>query len=207
VSLKKRSAALHVIKLSSLACLLMAVSALAADPSPPSAPSPLKIGQESAQFCRHCHGVGGVSVNSDVPNLAGQNAAYLLDQMNKFAAGQRKSEFMEGLIKALKPEERASIALYFSRQTVVPQPIKNSDQADEGKKLYAKLCIYCHGANGYGSESIPRLAGQQNTYLQLSLKRYRSGSGERIDSRMQAYTRNLKDQDIVNLAAYLASLR
>jgi len=196
-----------MIKIIGPACLLLSLSALAADPSSVAAPAPLKSGQEGAQFCRHCHGEAGISVHPDIPNLAGQNAAYLLDQMNKFAAGQRKSEFMEGLIKALKPEERANIALYFSQQKVRPQPARNSAQTEAGGKLYAKLCVYCHGANAYGSDNIPRLASQQTVYLQLSLKRYRSGSGERIDPRMQSYTRNLKDQDIDNLAAYLASLR
>lgn len=151
--------------------------------------------------------VRGATAYGDVPNLAGQNAAYLLDQMNKFVAGQRKSEFMEGLIKALKPEERASIALYFSRQTASPQPVKDVARTEQGKKLYAKLCLSCHGVNGYGSDRVPRLAGQQVVYLELSLKRYRNGSGERIDSRMQAYTRNLRDQDILDLTAYLSSLR
>lgn len=189
------------------ACLLLSFSALAADPASVAAPAPLKSGQESAQFCRHCHGEAGISAHPDIPNLAGQNAAYLLDQMNKFAAGQRKSEFMQGLIKALKPEERANLALHFSRQKVQPQLGRNKSQTEAGGKLYAKLCVYCHGANAYGSDNIPRLASQQTVYLQLSLKRYRNGSGERIDPRMQSYTRNLKDNDIDNLAAYLASLR
>ena len=39
----------------------------------------IKNGQKSAQFCRYCHGVGGYSVTSDVPNLASQNAAYLAE--------------------------------------------------------------------------------------------------------------------------------
>lgn len=189
------------------ACLLLSFSALAADPASVAAPAPPGSGQESAQFCRHCHGESGISAHPDIPNLAGQNAAYLLDQMNKFAAGQRTSEFMQGLIKALKPEERANIALHFSRQKVRPQPARNNTQAEVGGKLYARLCVHCHGANAYGSDHIPRLAGQQTVYLQLSLKRYRGGSGERIDPRMQSHTRNLKDQDIENLAAYLASLR
>ena len=187
---------------------MMAIStAQAADVEPAGDEVTLKSGRESAQFCRHCHGVGGTSIHEDIPNLAGQNAAYLLDQMNKFASGKRKSDFMEGLIKALKPEERASIALYFAQQKVMPQPVRSSAAINEGKNLYAKLCINCHGASAYGSDNIPRLASQQTVYLQLSLKRYRSGSGERIDPRMQSYTRNLKDQDIDNLAAYLASLR
>lgn len=167
----------------------------------------VQAGQENARFCRHCHGEAGVSVHADVPNLAGQNAAYLLDQMNKFAEGRRKDEFMEGLIKALKPQERASIALYFSQQRVLPQPVKNGAQVEEGGALYAKLCVSCHGADAHGTARFPRLAGQQRLYLQRSLERYRNGSGERIDPRMASYTRNLKQQDIVNLAAYLASLR
>ncbi|NWG40160.1 MAG: cytochrome c4 [Hydrogenophilaceae bacterium] len=194
-----------------LACfagLLSLFAAQAADsPTPASAAGLLKSGQESAQFCRHCHGIGGTSVHADIPNLAGQNAAYLLDQMNKFAAGKRKSEFMEGLIKALKPEERASIALYFSQQKVMPKPVKNSAGFEEGKILYSKLCINCHGEHAYGTETIPRLASQQTQYIEISLKRYRDGSGERIEPRMAAYTRNLKDRDIENLATYLSSLR
>jgi cytochrome c553 len=194
--------------LACLAGLLSLSAALAADSlTPAGAAGLLKSGQESAQFCRHCHGIGGTSVYSDIPNLAGQNAAYLLDQMNRFAAGKRKSEFMEGLIRALKPEERASIALYFSQQKVMPKPVKNSAGFEEGRILYSKLCINCHGVHAYGTETIPRLASQQTEYIEISLKRYRDGSGERIDPRMAAYTHNLKNQDIGNLAAYLASLK
>lgn len=187
--------------------LSLATTAIVAGPLLAGAADPVKSGRESAQFCRHCHGEAGISVHPDIPNLAGQNAAYLLDQMNKFAAGKRKDAFMEGLIKALKPEERANIALYFSQQKVMPQAARNTAAAEAGARLYAKLCLNCHGPSGYGSDTIPRLAGQQTVYLQQSLRRYRSGSGERIDPRMQSYTRNLKNDDIDNLAAYLASLR
>jgi cytochrome c553 len=166
----------------------------------------LKDGRKSAAFCRHCHGAGGNSVLPEVPNLASQNAAYLLEQMNKFAQGQRKSAFMEGLIKALTPDERVNIALFLSQQSVTRKPATGTAQADKGKQMYLKLCVNCHGANAAGTNKIPRLAGQQTLYLQNSLKRYRSGSGERIDPKMSAYTRNLKDTDIENLAVYLSTL-
>ncbi len=146
-------------------------------------------------------------MRDDTPNLAGQNESYLLTQMNKFVSGQRKDEFMEGLIKALTPEERKNVALYFSQQQVVAKPAANAAQAASGKKLYESLCVNCHGATAYGTEKVPRPASQQPSYLQNSLKRYRNGSGERIDPLMASYTRNLKDGDIVNLAAYLSSLR
>lgn len=194
---------------SMLAGLLLFSTAQAAETKPVSTvdDTVLKNGQKSAMFCRHCHGVGGYSVRQDTPNLAGQNEAYLLEQMNKFATGRRKNEFMEGLIKALTPEERTNIALYFSRQPAPAQPVKNTRQVEAGKNLYAKLCISCHGMTGSGTEKIPRVAGQHAAYLQQSLKRYRSGSGERIDLQMAAFTRNLKDADIVNLSAYISSLK
>lgn len=168
----------------------------------------IEEGQKSASVCRHCHGAGGNSVLPDVPNLASQNAVYLLEQMNKFVHGERKSsDFMTGMIKAFTPEERINIALFLSQQPVTQKPTGSSAQGIAGKQVYNKLCANCHGANGSGTQKIPRLAGQQVQYVEESLKRYRSGSGERIDAKMAAYTRNLKDADIRNLAAYLTTLQ
>lgn len=165
-------------------------------------------GQKDASVCRHCHGVGGNSALPEVPNLASQNAGYLLEQMNKFVHGQRKSSaFMEGMIKALTPDERVDIALFLAQQPVTRKPAGVSAGGVEGKKLYDKLCVNCHGASGTGTRTIPRLAGQQVKYLEDSLKRYRSSSGARIDPLMAAYTRNLKDADIRNLVAYLSALQ
>ena len=167
----------------------------------------IQRGQKSAAVCRHCHGVGGNSVMPDVPNLASQNSAYLLEQMNKFSVGQRKSSrFMEGMIRALSPDERIDIALFLAAQPVARQTVKGGQDVT-GKQLYAKLCLACHGATGSGSATIPRLAGQQIEYVEDSLKRYRKGDGERIDPRMAGYTRNLSDADIRHLAAYLATLQ
>jgi cytochrome c553 len=168
----------------------------------------LKDGQKAASVCRHCHGVGGNSLLPEIPNLASQNAAYLLEQMNKFVQGKRKSsEFMTGMIKALTPDERINAALYLSRQPIINRLVVSSAQSATGKQMYDKVCINCHGVSGTGSDKIPRLAGQQLKYIEDSLKRYRSGSGERVDARMAGYTRNLSDADIQNLAAFLSTLR
>ncbi|MDT3707127.1 MAG: c-type cytochrome [Thiobacillus sp.] len=174
---------------------------------PASLTAAIQRGQRDASVCRHCHGIGGNSMMSDVPNLASQNAAYLLEQMNKFVLGQRKSSpFMEGMIKALTPDERINIALFLSQQPVARKPASMTAQDGAGRKLYGQVCFHCHGENGTGSRRIPRLAGQQTQYLEDSLKRYRSGSGERTDPRMAVFTRNLTDTDIRHLAAYLSTL-
>lgn len=170
-------------------------------------PAALKRGQVAAAVCRHCHGEGGNSVLPEVPNLAGQNADYLLEQMNKFVHGQRKSsDFMVGMIKALTPDERVDIALFLSRQPIVYKPA-TSRLNSAGAATYKLLCIKCHGDTAAGTHRIPRLAGQQVKYLEDSLKRYRNGQGERIDPLMAGYTKNLTDAEIRNLADYLSGLK
>jgi cytochrome c553 len=70
-----------------------------------------KSGAKVAQFCANCHGEGGNSNIADTPNLAGQNSAYLLEQVRRFSDGRRKNEFMEGMIKALKADEKIGITV------------------------------------------------------------------------------------------------
>src|SRR5574340_1475707 len=122
---------------------------------PASLAAAIQRGQKDASVCRHCHGVGGNSMMPDVPNLASQNAAYLLEQMNKFVLGQRKSStFMEGMIKALTPDERINIALFLSQQPVARKPASMNAQDAAGGKLYGQVCFHCHGENGTGNRRI-----------------------------------------------------
>lgn len=167
----------------------------------------VKSGKKVATFCANCHGEGGNSSKSEIPNLAGQNPAYLLEQVKKFADGRRRNEFMQGMIKAMSDEEKVNAVAYFSGQEVKPHPAPNLALANRGKELFFKICQRCHGEQGRGNEKFPRLAGQQPEYLTLSLKRYRDGTGERIDPFMAANTKNLSDADINSLVAFVSGMK
>ncbi|GEM_PF-389864 len=165
------------------------------------------LGRKAAAVCANCHGEGGTSVSPLVPNLAAQSPAYLLDQMEQFADGRRKNEFMQGMIKAMKPDERAGVAMYYAGQKLaLPAPVA-SPQVEQGKVLYSRNCFRCHGTDGAGSETFARVAGQQAGYVAQSLKRYRTGTGPRVNELMAANTKLLSDADINALAAYVASMR
>lgn len=166
-----------------------------------------KVGQRVAAFCANCHGTGGNSVKPDVPNLAGQNTAYLLDQVRQFSDGRRKNLFMEGLMKALNNEEKVGVALYYSNQEVVPQPVKDAALVARGKTYYDKICFRCHGERGHGSEAYARIAGQQVEYLATTLRRYRDGSAARADAIMASNTRLMTDADIQAVVAYVSSMK
>ena len=161
-------------------------------------------GRNIASFCANCHGDSGISKMPEVPNLAGQNPAYLLEQIRKFGVGERKDQFMQGLIKAMKDDERLQVAAYFASLHV---PAGRADLAAvaRGKDFYVKLCARCHGETAHGNETIPRLAGQQAEYLKKSVTRYRDNGGERIYPLMQIATAGLKNEDIAALAAYLSA--
>ena len=167
----------------------------------------IKAGKKVASFCANCHGSGGTSTKPEIPNLAGQNPAYLLVQIDKFKDGQRRNDFMQGMIKALSDEEKVSVVVYYSHQEVKPHSSKDSAQAKHGGELYFKICQRCHGDQGRGNEKIARIAGQQPVYLTSTLKHYRDGTGERTDPLMNANTKKLTDADIGALVAYVSSMK
>lgn len=175
--------------------------------NPALADSLATLGRKAAAVCANCHGEGGTSTQPNTPNLAAQNPAYLLEQMSQFADGRRKNEFMQGMIKAMKVDERAGVAMYYAAQKLVLSAPVASAQVEQGKALYGRNCFRCHGADGLGSEAFARIAGQQAAYVEQTLKRYRTGTGPRVNDLMAANTKLLSDNDIQALAAYVASMR
>jgi len=167
-----------------------------------------KQGAKLATFCANCHGTAGQSVRPDVPNLAGQNTIYVLDQLNRFHDGRRRNAFfMEGLVKAMSNEERFAVAVYFTNQEPPrPQAAGDAKLAAQGKAVYENGCTTCHGAGGAGSEKNARLAGQQPGYLETSLRRYRD-SDARPDEGKFKHAKGLSDADIKALVAYIGALR
>jgi cytochrome c553 len=77
--------------------------------------------------------------------------------------------------------------------------------ADRGKEL-SYTCLGCHGIesykNVYPTYSVPELVGQHPEYLGAALKEYRSG--ERSHATMHVQAASLSDQDIDDIALYLA---
>ncbi len=78
---------------------------------------------------------------------------------------------------------------------------------EAGKTVYKKDCRGCHGPTAKGLASFPKLVGHPADYLVDKLTRYRAG--ERLGPNtplMAPRAQKLSDDDIVNIAHFIASL-
>ncbi len=174
-------------------------------------------GKERSVLCGYCHGVDGNSTKPDIPNLAGQNPAYLLQQVEKFADGRRINFVMQNLAKEFTMEDKVNLSLYYASQKV-RQEEADAELAAKGRELFSHTCQRCHGIDGHGEEGYARIAGQRQQYVQTTLKRFRENARnkkanlsvdevKRSNESMEMYTQFLSDDDIEALAAHIATLR
>lgn len=75
-------------------------------------------------------------------------------------------------------------------------------------KQYFYTCTGCHGIPGYNNAyptyKVPMLGGQNELYLINALQAYKNGT--RQHGTMQIQAQSMREQDIINVAAYLARI-
>lgn len=64
--------------------------------------------------CSLCHGLNGMATLPNAPNLAGQQAIYLSEQLKNYRSGKRQSEVMNMIAKPLTDSEIAHLAAWFA---------------------------------------------------------------------------------------------
>ena len=89
--------------------------ALAAMAMAPAAPAASAVaGKAKAAACAACHGPLGKATMPDAPNLAGQPAMYVAEQLKAYRSGARKHEVMSMMAKPLKDADIDDIAAWFA---------------------------------------------------------------------------------------------
>lgn len=74
----------------------------------------VEAGKAKAATCAGCHGATGVSNNPLWPNLAGQQAAYMVKQMKAFRDGTRNDPMMSPMAKPLSDADIDNLAAYYN---------------------------------------------------------------------------------------------
>jgi cytochrome c553 len=91
----------------------------------------------------------------------------------------------------------AALSLNVHAQSAKPDLAK-------GAAAYGNVCVACHAADGNSTTPAnPKLAGQHPEYLIKQLQEYKSG--KRANAVMQGMAATLSDDDMRNVAHWLAS--
>ncbi|HEY5719386.1 MAG TPA: c-type cytochrome [Gammaproteobacteria bacterium] len=186
------------------AALLAAFEATRADPA--RLEQARRDGAGRAVFCAQCHGEDGNSTRAYVPKLAGQNPAYLLEQLQRFADGRRNHYVMVPLALNMSDADKVGLALHFAASALRPAEY-NARLAARGAGLYREGCLRCHAADGRGEPGYARLAGQQPEYLVNALNGYRARDPRRGSAEMTAAVSGFDEAQLEALAHYASSLR
>ena len=164
--------------------------------------------------CFLCHGATGDSSSPLYPKLAGQNSGYMLKQLRNFKRGERESSDMRKVVADLDENDMQSAAFFFSRQ----QPSRGNSAYAEmralGEKLFSqgdparglKPCRECHGDNGAGSATLPRIAGQHTLYIETQLTLFEERRRTNDNAQMQDVAKRLTTDEVRAVAEYLRSL-
>jgi cytochrome c553 len=170
----------------------------------------IEAGRQKAQVCVACHGAGGNSEIEEIPALAGQTTLAITTALYQFREGNRKNPVMSPFAVNLSNADMNNLAAYFAAEKRV-QKVAHTASADsttQGPELAKQYnCVQCHGPQLLGQQHIPRIAGQQYSYLLAQLKGFKATTRADMDGNMSSAASMLKDSDIEILADYIASLQ
>jgi cytochrome c553 len=182
-------------------------------------------GKSKAVTCSACHGAEGNSVAPLWPNIAGQNANYIVAQLKAFQPGEndvpalRSDPLMTSMAMPLSDEDMRDLAVYFEGLPAAANSVADEKLVSRAEALYrggnnenkAAACLACHGPAGRGNPAAtyPALNGQHAEYTAKQLHDYASGA-RKSDGKthiMRDIAGRLSDEDIIAIASYVQGLK
>lgn len=177
-----------------------------------------EAGKSRSTPCSACHGPDGNSVNPAWPSIAGQNAPYIVAQLEAFKNGTRSDPLMTAQAMALSEQDMRDLAAYYASQSRAAKTVADASTVDKGRQLYrggdpetdAAPCMACHGpiGNGNPAAAYPALRGQYAGYTAKQLRDYASGKRRSDGSTrvMRDIAERLTEEDIEAVASYVQGL-
>jgi cytochrome c553 len=161
-----------------------------------------------AEPCMACHGPNGNSQNPDYPVLAGQSWRYIYVELKDFKEGRRTDPIMSAMAANLSRDDMIALGNFFAAQKPLPIGFKaDGAKVEAGRKTSdAVLCPMCHLGGFVGQNEIPKVAGQYPQYVKKQLQDFKARRRTNDAGNMTSVAATLSDDDIENLAHYIANL-
>ena len=190
-----------------LALALFPALALGHFSAPPAAAQTV---QARLPVCLACHGQNGQSESPGVPSLGAQQAFYVTVQLLMFRERMRVVDPMNEMAKGLSDDDLRAFADAIAK---LPAPKAIEGPLDAARMERARglieqnHCNVCHTANFAGQENVPRIADQREDYLVKALRGYKDNSRRGYDAAMADVVPSITDEQILDLAYYLARVK
>ena len=174
------------------------------------------------EYCTTCHGIAaqGYLGYFAMPRLAGQQEAYLANQLHAFIERRRTNPVMFNVAHVLNPSMVSALAAHFRHLNPPPFGGAPRGQVSRGKTIYEEgipesnvpACSACHGPDAKGRDEIPRLAGQLYPYTVKALRNWGRERGQGsarsdVSAVMAPTAHNMTPSEIAAVAAYVSTLR
>jgi cytochrome c553 len=176
------------------------------------ATAPLKAEtiEERAAPCLACHGDNGQSQTENIPSLGGQQPGYALIQLFMFREKLRTFEPMNDITKSFSDDDLHAFSDFIAK---MPKPAPPADADDPARMARAAAlvqqnhCNSCHQADFSGGDNVPRIADQREDYLAKTLREYKNNTRHGYDDTMAEVLQPITDDQIADLAYYIARVR
>jgi cytochrome c553 len=166
--------------------------------------------EERAAPCLACHGEHGQSETENTPSLGGQQPPYALIQLFMFREKLRLFEPMNEMAKPLSDDDLRIFSDFIGK---LPKPQPPADPGDPARMQRAQAlvqqhrCNSCHNIDFSGKDNVPRIADQREDYLAKTLREYKDNSRHGYDGTMAEVLQPVTNEQIADLAYYLARVR
>jgi cytochrome c553 len=166
--------------------------------------------QERLPACLACHGDTGQSQNAGVPSLGAQQSFYVTVQLLMFRERMRVADPMNDMAKGLSDDDLRAFADVIAKLPAPPPPNETPDatRVARARALAEQShCNVCHTANFAGQNNVPRIADQREDYLIKALRGYKDNSRRGYDGTMADVMQPITDEQILDLAYYIARVQ
>lgn len=160
--------------------------------------------------CLACHGEKGTSEIPEVPSLGGQPAPFLLIQLYQFRERQRLAEPMNELTKDFTDDDLRTFSDELAKLPPPTPPAEGAEPArlEKGRAAAQRhRCGFCHNPDMSGHDQIGRIGAQREDYLLKALREYKTAERRGYDPAMVEVAQGIPDEELADIAHYLAHFR
>ena len=166
--------------------------------------------EERLAPCLACHGAQGQSAQPEVPSLGAQPAFYVMVQLYMFRERLRTVEVMNAMTQGLPDDDLRRMADVIAKLPP-PRPVEEPGDPARLERARALIqqhrCNFCHNPDFSGAQQVPRLAGQREDYLVKALREYKNNTRRGYDPAMAEVLYAINDEQILDLAYFLARIQ